>query len=100
MPVGADTQDLEVDTTGVSYRVLVRVTSRRQILGQPIRTQYLSRIDIHLVDKLGLDDIAVSLRMICRQPDVFVKHECSCARERQGALRHAAAEFVVNDQGT
>ena len=58
-----------------------------QVRGQPVRPKHLSRIDIDLVDELGLDDVPVPLRMVCRQPDVLVKHERSRLRQRQGTLR-------------
>ena len=100
MPVGADSNNLEIDTAGVRYCSFVRLAGIRQIRGQPVRPKYLSRIDIDLVDELSLDDVAIPLRMVCRQPDVLVKHERSRLRQRQGTLRHPAAEFVVDDQGT
>src|SRR5215218_6204232 len=65
MPVRADSQDLEIDTAGVGYGLLVRLTCTDQVRGQSVRSEDMRRIDIDLVDELTSDDVPIALRMTC-----------------------------------
>ena len=47
---------------------------------QPVWAGHMIRIDIDLVHELVPDDVSVPLRMVCRQPDVLIKHERASPR--------------------
>src|SRR5699024_5622009 len=68
VPVGADAQDLQVDPARLGDLLLIPRRGGRQVLGGTVGTVDGCLGEVHAGRDLGVDDVAVALRMVAAMP--------------------------------
>ena len=98
MPVGADSEDLQVDPAGIPDGLVIGRTGGRDIGGQAVGSLDRPGCEIHPGDEHGVDDVAVALRMVGRQTHVLVESEAAGLLEGDPPLLISGGQFVVDRQ--
>ena len=73
--VAADAEDLQIDSAAVTDALLVISTMGGDIVDIAVRNVYVAWVDINVPKQLIVHEGMVGLRVIDRQPDVFVEIE-------------------------
>src|SRR5699024_7119099 len=98
VPIGADAQDLQVDPARLGDLLLVPRRGGRQVLGGTVGTVDGLLGEVHASRDLRVDDIAVALRVVGGDADVFVEHERLRVGEGQPLPLVAGGELIVDAQ--
>jgi hypothetical protein len=97
VPIVADAQDLQIDTTGLFDHLLVLQATLLDLflLPLPIGDMAVGRIDIHFVEQLLLHKAVVALQRIVIDGVVFVKIEGDHVLEAQLLLPVQPYQFGI-----
>ena len=85
VPVVADAEQLKIDAARILDRFLIAEPLGDFIPGEPVRQIRVPHIDVDLAEQMLVHIVAVRIRVLRRQPDVFVEIEGVHAREIDAA---------------
>ena len=72
MPVYADTENLNINTAGISDGCLVGLTERLVLIGRGVRDMGVLRWNIHGREEMGVHEGVVTIGVALRNADVFI----------------------------
>ena len=98
MTVAADPEDLQVDPARLGDLSLIVRRGGRQVIGRSVGSVDGPLGEVDAGGDLGVDDVAIALRMIVGDADVFVEHERLRVSEGQPLVLVASGQLIVDAQ--
>ena len=98
MPVRPDAEQLNVDGPRPGDQRVVLFCGSEDVVGYPVGTVHVRRVDVEMVGELRPDDVRVRLRMTRWQTDVLVQQERLDTAERETFLAMPTDQIPVDRQ--
>ena len=98
MTVTADAENLQVDPARFHDPLFIPVAERRIIAGRARRDVDVLRLDIHVLEKILLHEVAVTLWMIAGEANIFIEVERHHPREIELATLVHSHQLLVEPE--
>ena len=98
VPVAAETQELDIDTTGIDNTMFVAAALGVEIGGGAVRDVRALLVDVDVAEKIFPHEIPIGLIVRAGKTDIFVEVKSGDAAEIQTLFAVQSDEFLIKPQ--
>ena len=99
VPVAADPQDLQIDAARVLDHLFVALATGLEVRRPAVGHMRLGGDKVQVLEQILLHEVAVALRMVLRQADVFIQVEGGDLGKVEPFFAMQANQFPIHAQG-